>query len=209
MGTTAQALSAALQREAVLVREAEELQRERLAMEERSRGQLSDLRKALRGFARGAARRIGGAGGESVNKRGLTPNAGSSAAESLFLNRIEDLRLTIEDLRKEVARTAQSEAALRRSVEARSTALRQLLHQGATAYLRTPQCGPFQMRASPEAEREALRAAVEDQLLWSLGRRPPAVPGGGMSQGAVSVPGRSPVVGVRRNVRFGSGTGRR
>lgn len=179
--TTAQALSAALHRLTVLEREAEELRRERDSLDQRGRQKLGDLRKSLRNLARPTLKAVSRAMGGSTGRGGATPT------EALFLNRIDALKREAEELRVEVGRTAQSEAALRRSVDARSKALRRLLHQGATAALRTLQCGPLQLQPSVEAEREALRTAVEEQLLWSMRGShgaAPAVPGASASSPA-------------------------
>eukprot|EP00927_Polykrikos_kofoidii_P034593 TRINITY_DN29320_c0_g1_i1.p1 TRINITY_DN29320_c0_g1~~TRINITY_DN29320_c0_g1_i1.p1 ORF type:complete len:1089 (-),score=221.15 TRINITY_DN29320_c0_g1_i1:183-3449(-) len=161
--TTAAALQAALQRVACLQRESEEIQRERAAAEGRGRGELGGLRKALRRLARPtieAVSRAIGVGSPSVNNE--------SPAEALFVHRVNDLKRTVEELRSEVHRTKQTESALRRSVEARRDALREVLYKGVMAALKIPQCGPFQLPASIEAERQAMRAAVEEQLLWNL-----------------------------------------
>merc|ERR1740121_1842955 len=81
---------------------------------------------------------------------------------------MEDLQRTVSGLKRELRRTKTSESALRRSVEARSAALRGLLHRGATAGLSAPQCGPLKLPVSVEAEIRALRVAVEEQLRWNL-----------------------------------------
>jgi len=161
--TTAAALSAALQRLACLEREDEELQRERDIVEGRNSGELGGLRRALRRIARPTMAAVSRAMGASSS------DAPHSPSEALFQHRISDLRRTVEELKSEVFRMSQSEAALRRSVDARRAALKTILRKCATAALRAPpQCGPFQLPASADAERAALRAAVEEQLLRNL-----------------------------------------
>merc|ERR1712151_1134805 len=88
-----------------------------------------------------------------------------------------DLENSVAELQAELARATASERALRTSLSERSSALRSLLHYSATAGLRLPQCGPIRMPASSDAEREALRAAVEEQLRWNLHLRKGALAG--------------------------------
>merc|ERR1711994_465522 len=91
----------------------------------------------------------------------------STAVESLFQNRIEGLQSIVAEMQAELCRATASEAALHRSVTARDTALSKLLHRGATAALHVPQCGPIRVPVNINAEREALRVAVEEQLHWN------------------------------------------
>ncbi|CAK0796356.1 unnamed protein product, partial [Prorocentrum cordatum] len=87
----------------------------------------------------------------------------------LFRHRIRELHATARSLRCELRQAVSSEAALRRSVQARSLALRDVLYVGATTGVRQGvQCGPLQMTVGPEAEIQALRAAVEEQLRTNL-----------------------------------------
>merc|ERR1740121_7821 len=97
------------------------------------------------------------------------------AAENLFKRHVEDLQRSVHEMQGELARATACEHALRSSLDDRKTALWRLLHCSATAGLRLPQCGPIRMPVNPDSEREALRAAVEEQLRWNLHlrREPP------------------------------------
>lgn len=169
--TTAAALSTALQRLSCLEREADELREERLAAENRMLTELGPVRTALRRLAaptvaamsRAAPALFGG--GEAASSQDSEAGA---AAEGLFRRRVDDLQRTVAELREELRRAAASEQALRHSVAARSSALRRLLCRGATAQLIVPQCGPIRLPASADAEREALREAVQQQLTYNL-----------------------------------------
>jgi len=86
----------------------------------------------------------------------------------LWRRKFQELRHLTRHLREELRRASSSEAALRRSVEARSAALRELLRREATSELVVPQCGPLRIAWNPDAERQALRIAVEEQLRWNL-----------------------------------------
>mmetsp|Transcript_154080 Transcript_154080/g.492718 ORF Transcript_154080/g.492718 Transcript_154080/m.492718 type:complete len:1024 (+) Transcript_154080:85-3156(+) len=86
----------------------------------------------------------------------------------LWRRKFQELRHLTRHLREELHRASSSEAALRRSVEARSAALRELLRREATSELVVPQCGLLRIAWNPDAERHALRIAVEEQLRWNL-----------------------------------------
>lgn len=168
--TTALALSAGLQRLASLEREAVELDRDLRATESAGHRELSKLRGRLRQLAQqpdAAAPRSGEGAGRSSGSS-ARPGSCPAVAEGLFRRRVEDLQRHVEELQGEVQRATTSEAALRVSLRARTSALRGLLRLGVLAGLRIPQCGPIRMQVSPEAERDALRAAVEEQLRWNL-----------------------------------------
>lgn len=155
--TTAAALSASLQRVACLEHEAAELLAEREALERRGRGEVQRLRAQLRRLASHAT--------PAVEE---PAPAACQGGEGLFQRCVEDLQGTVSGLRLELRRATASEVALRRSVEARSNALRSLLHRGATQGLSAMQCGPLKLPASQEAERRALVLAVEEQLHFNL-----------------------------------------
>lgn len=171
--TTSAALSAALSRVATLDREREELERERTELEGRRRGEVGGLRAALRRLAKPAVAAMAGRlSGLHVAAPPPVPaedgSSASSAAEGLFKHRLTDLHTTVAELQVEVSRASASEAALRRSVEARRLALRRVLFRGATADLMNLQCGPFTMPGNADAERRALRSAVEEQLHFNM-----------------------------------------
>merc|ERR1712087_555928 len=98
-------------------------------------------------------------------------------AENLLKRHVGDLQRSVDEMRAELGRATASERALRSSLNDRKTALRRLLHCSATAGLglNIPQCGPIRMPVSSDAEREALRTAVEEQLRWNLQLRRDAV----------------------------------
>lgn len=72
----------------------------------------------------------------------------------------EDLRHTVDDIREELRKAADSETDLQRSLSARSAALRRILRLGALASLGA--------RAGQDVERHALRLAIEEQLRQNL-----------------------------------------
>merc|ERR1719265_575812 len=86
---------------------------------------------------------------EAAGAAAADSEAASAASISLFRSRMEDLQATVAELQAEVRRANSSERALRRSIRARKSALRWLLHQGATSELRLPQCGPLKLPFNP------------------------------------------------------------
>jgi len=167
--TTAASLSVALQRLACLEREVEELRGEQEAVDGRGHGELGGLRATLRRLAKPTMAAV---------SRVLLPgflaapnpsdNVADVADQGLYRHRMEELQNHVASLQAELSRASASEVALRRSVEARRSAIRELLHQGATADLNVPVCGPLRLPASRDAERRALQLAVEEQLSWNL-----------------------------------------
>eukprot|EP00930_Biecheleria_cincta_P057598 TRINITY_DN43501_c0_g1_i1.p1 TRINITY_DN43501_c0_g1~~TRINITY_DN43501_c0_g1_i1.p1 ORF type:complete len:768 (-),score=175.93 TRINITY_DN43501_c0_g1_i1:32-2335(-) len=165
--TTAAALSAGLQRLNSLQREAEELnETERIASEGQSQGELVALKEKLR------LRMFGPRPSELMQEVSapLSPEAAQvkAASAGLLRRRAKDLRRTVQELRSELQLARDGEVVLRRSLSARSSALRYILFRGATAGLNLPQCGPISIPSDPAAIRTALIAAVEEQLHWNL-----------------------------------------
>lgn len=174
LNTTAAALQVAKARLGSLEREAEELLAERECIEAGDKGELSGLRSRLRrAVGLGVTGPLSG-GWPQLRRRWWQCPGGDCTlgddwpGDGLFRRRMEDLRNVVRSLREELRRAASSEAALRRSVEARSAALRDLLRREAISELAMPQCGPLRLPWSQDAERQALRAAVEEQLRWNL-----------------------------------------
>eukprot|EP00931_Biecheleriopsis_adriatica_P109574 TRINITY_DN83833_c0_g1_i1.p1 TRINITY_DN83833_c0_g1~~TRINITY_DN83833_c0_g1_i1.p1 ORF type:complete len:293 (+),score=93.35 TRINITY_DN83833_c0_g1_i1:28-879(+) len=164
--TTAAALSAGLQRLKTLAREAEDLQRDLEAAEGKGQGELVSLRETLR--RRLFGKRSAGTKGSSSSRQPAWTAAAAAASHSLFKHRSADLLRTIQELQVELQLATEGELALRRSLSARSNALRNILYRAATAGLHLPQCGPVRIPVDPGAERAALVEAVQEQLRWNL-----------------------------------------
>mmetsp|Transcript_73247 Transcript_73247/g.197365 ORF Transcript_73247/g.197365 Transcript_73247/m.197365 type:complete len:615 (-) Transcript_73247:7-1851(-) len=164
--TTAGALWAGLQRLASLEREAGEIQREDVCAEQRRQNLVSGLREKLRRLrARSiTSPNVGGGAGSGLRNA----PAGAASSEALFRRHIEDMQQSVQELQYQLRRARASEADIRSSLAARSSALRTVLRLGALAELRLPQCGPIRMPNAADAERDALRAAVQEQLQWNL-----------------------------------------
>merc|ERR1712136_400905 len=133
-----------------------ELERDRIVAEGRGRGELDVLRGVLRQI-RGSL--------VSATADPTTPE--TETAENLYKIRISDLENTVADLQEKVTRASVSEVALRRSIDARRSALRNFLLEKVLGDLSSVQCGPISVR-NHDAERDALHAAVEAQLRWNL-----------------------------------------
>lgn len=176
--TTASALYAALQRISSLEREAEEMQKEQEAAECVGRGELSSLRETLRHLVEPTLTSMTRSGVPVLQLASAALSSGSfgisnrgnsdTTDDSLFRCRLQDLERALVDLRCELQRCISNEAALQRSVKARRAALCSLLHRAATDGLVTTNCGPIMLPTSANAERQALQAAVEEQLRWNL-----------------------------------------
>lgn len=170
--TTTGALQVSKKRLEILEREAEELKEERERVDAKSTGDLSGLRARLRkrafGLSVGLVKWGAGRSSSTTASTASSTNVADVDDDGLFQRRVEDLRNTVRGLKEELGRAVSSEAALRRSVQARSSALRELLTREATAELAVATCGPWKLARSIDAERQALQIAVTEQLRWNL-----------------------------------------
>jgi len=175
--TTAAALSAALQRAKCVEREVQELRQEREDAEKHSHEELRSLRERLRrcmsrperdgpDYQAKLSETNASMGADSYRRQ---PSISTrSVSENLFKRRAEDLQHTVAGLKLELRRASSSELALKRSVDARSSAIRSLLRSRALRGLTSVQCGPWRLPPTFEAERRALVVAVEEQLRFNL-----------------------------------------
>lgn len=169
--TTAAALSTGIQRVTCLEREVKELDAERELLHSRDSKDIGGLRGQLRKTVTAMSKVFHAASSSTSGAEtaeALDDMRNAAAAEGLFKRRVEDLQANVAELQTDIARIISNERALKRTISTRRTALRGLLHQGATADLLSSQCGPLQMSWSPDAERRALQIAVEEQLSCNL-----------------------------------------
>jgi hypothetical protein len=169
--TTSAALSTGIQRVITLEREVKELDAEREMLDSQGSKDLGGLRGKLRQTVSAMSKVFHAASSSTSDPTSGAPledMANAAAAEGLFKRRVDDLQATVAERQAELARSISNERALKRAINARRTALRSLLHQGATADLFSTQCGPLQLAASADAERRALQLAVEEQLSCNL-----------------------------------------
>lgn len=180
--TTAAALSAALQRAKCVEREVQELRQEREDAEKHSHEELRSLRERLRrcmskperdgpDFQATQSETNASVGAGADPHRPQPTISSRSVSENLFKRRAEDLQSTVAGLKLELRRATSSELALKRSVDARSSAIRSLLRSRAMRGLTSVQCGPWRLPPTFEAERRALVTAVEEQLRFNLALR--------------------------------------